>query len=110
MLVSPDGERLFVAVFEEILLLDVASGKEVRRFPVADHLARLRVLEALSRLGTTSEPAVATLTRALRDEERSRVKAAEVLGLSKAGAGSRYLRAIKRLRAILDQIPGFEAF
>ena len=35
---------------------------------------------------------------------------AEVLGLSKAGAGSRYLRAIKRLRAILEQIPGFEAF
>ena len=33
-----------------------------------------------------------------------------MLGLSKAGAGSRYLRAIKRLREILSQIPGFEAF
>lgn len=31
-----------------------------------------------------------------------------VLGLSKAGAGSRYLRAIKRLRSVLSQIPGFE--
>jgi hypothetical protein len=30
--------------------------------------------------------------------------------MSKAGAGSRYLRAIKRLRAILEQIPGLEAF
>src|SRR5262245_30717241 len=35
---------------------------------------------------------------------------AEVLGLSTAGAGSRYLRAIKRLREILSRIPGFEAF
>ncbi len=32
---------------------------------------------------------------------------AEVLGMSKAGAGSRYLRAIKRLKEILSQIPGF---
>jgi RNA polymerase sigma-70 factor (ECF subfamily) len=31
---------------------------------------------------------------------------AQVLGLSKAGAGSHYLRAIKRLRNILERIPG----
>lgn len=31
----------------------------------------------------------------------------QVLGLAKAGAGSRYLRAIKRLRSVLEQIPGF---
>ena len=43
-------------------------------------------------------------------EQLSTSEIAEVLGLSKAGAGSRYLRAIKRLRAILEQIPGFEAF
>jgi RNA polymerase sigma-70 factor, ECF subfamily len=43
-------------------------------------------------------------------EQLSTTEIAEVLGLSKAGAGSRYLRAIKRLRAILEQIPGFEAF
>jgi RNA polymerase sigma-70 factor (ECF subfamily) len=43
-------------------------------------------------------------------EQLSTAEIAEVLGLSKAGAGSRYLRAIKRLRAILEQIPGFEAF
>jgi hypothetical protein len=30
-----------------------------------------------------------------------------VLGLSEADAGSRNLRAIKRLREILEQIPGF---
>jgi RNA polymerase sigma-70 factor (ECF subfamily) len=43
-------------------------------------------------------------------EQLSTAEIAEVLGLSKAGAGSRYLRAIKRLRAILEQVPGFEAF
>jgi RNA polymerase sigma-70 factor (ECF subfamily) len=41
-------------------------------------------------------------------EQLSTSEIAEVLGLSKAGAGSRYLRAIKRLREILEQIPGFE--
>jgi RNA polymerase sigma-70 factor (ECF subfamily) len=43
-------------------------------------------------------------------EQLSTAEIADVLGLSKAGAGSRYLRAIKRLREILSQIPGFEAF
>ncbi len=43
-------------------------------------------------------------------EQLSTAEIAEVLGLSKAGAGSRYLRAIKRLRSILELIPGFEAF
>jgi RNA polymerase sigma-70 factor (ECF subfamily) len=40
-------------------------------------------------------------------EQLSTTEIAEVLGLSKAGAGSRYLRAIKRLREILSRIPGF---
>jgi RNA polymerase sigma-70 factor (ECF subfamily) len=40
-------------------------------------------------------------------EQLSTSEIAQVLGLSKAGAGSRYLRAIKRLREILKQIPGF---
>lgn len=40
-------------------------------------------------------------------EQLSTSEIAEVLGMSKAGAGSRYLRAIKRLREILSQIPGF---
>jgi RNA polymerase sigma-70 factor (ECF subfamily) len=42
-------------------------------------------------------------------EQLSTTEIAAVLGLSKAGAGSRYLRAIKRLREILTQIPGFDA-
>jgi RNA polymerase sigma-70 factor (ECF subfamily) len=40
-------------------------------------------------------------------EQLSTTEIADVLGLSKAGAGSRYLRAIKRLREILARIPGF---
>jgi RNA polymerase sigma-70 factor (ECF subfamily) len=43
-------------------------------------------------------------------EQLSTSEIAEVLGLSKAGAGSRYLRAIKRLRELLARIPGFEEF
>jgi RNA polymerase sigma-70 factor (ECF subfamily) len=41
-------------------------------------------------------------------EQLSTSEIAQVLGLSKAGAGSRYLRAIKRLRTTLAQIPGFQ--
>jgi RNA polymerase sigma-70 factor, ECF subfamily len=40
-------------------------------------------------------------------EQLSTSEIGEVLGMSKAGAGSRYLRAIKRLREILSRIPGF---
>jgi RNA polymerase sigma-70 factor (ECF subfamily) len=41
-------------------------------------------------------------------EQLSISEIAQVLGLSKAGAGSRYLRAIKRLKEILSRMPGFE--
>ncbi len=41
-------------------------------------------------------------------EQLSTSEIAQVLGMSKAGAGSRYLRAVKRLRAVLSQIPGFQ--
>ena len=41
-------------------------------------------------------------------EQLSLAEVAQVLGLTRAGAGSRYLRAARRLRAILRSIPGFE--
>ncbi len=41
-------------------------------------------------------------------EQLSISEIGQTLGLSKAGAGSRYLRAIKRLREFLERIPGFE--
>jgi RNA polymerase sigma-70 factor, ECF subfamily len=34
---------------------------------------------------------------------------AQALGMSKAGVGSRYLRALKRMREVLSRIPGFES-
>lgn len=67
---------------------------------------RLMVQEALNSMDPIDREVLALK----HFEQLSTTEIAEVLGLSKAGAGSRYLRAIKRLRAILEQIPGFEAF
>jgi RNA polymerase sigma-70 factor, ECF subfamily len=67
---------------------------------------RLLVQEALNSMDPIDREVLALK----HFELLSLAEIAEVLGLSKAGAGSRYLRAIKRLRAILEQTPGFEAF
>ena len=40
-------------------------------------------------------------------EELSNGEAAEVLGLSKTAANNRYIRALSRLRELLESIPGF---
>src|SRR5438067_13016735 len=65
---------------------------------------RLLVQEALNAM----EPVDREVLALKHFEQLSTSEIAEVLGLSKAGAGSRYLRAIKRLREILSQVPGFE--
>jgi RNA polymerase sigma-70 factor (ECF subfamily) len=65
---------------------------------------RLLVQEALNGMDPVDREVLALK----HFEQLSTAEIAEVLGLSKAGAGSRYLRAIKRLREILEQIPGFE--
>src|SRR5437667_340943 len=65
---------------------------------------RLVVQEALN----TMDPLDREVLALKHFEQLSTSEIAEVLGLSKAGAGSRYLRAIKRLREILSQVPGFE--
>jgi RNA polymerase sigma-70 factor (ECF subfamily) len=66
---------------------------------------RLRVQEALNSMDALDREVLA-----LRHFERlSTSEIAEVLGLSQAGAGSRYLSAIKRLRRMLLEIPGLEA-
>jgi RNA polymerase sigma-70 factor (ECF subfamily) len=41
-------------------------------------------------------------------EQLSLTEIAQALDMSKAGVGSRYLRALKRLREALQRIPGFE--
>jgi RNA polymerase sigma-70 factor (ECF subfamily) len=65
---------------------------------------RLLVQEALNSMDPTDREVVALK----HFEQLSIAEIAQVLGLSKAGAGSRYLRAVKRLRGILENIPGFE--
>jgi RNA polymerase sigma-70 factor (ECF subfamily) len=67
---------------------------------------RLLVQEALNSMDPIDREVLALK----HFEQLSMTEIAEVVGLSKAGAGSRYLRAVKRLRDILSQIPGFEAF
>lgn len=65
---------------------------------------RLFVQEALNSMDPVDREVLALK----HFEQLSTTEIAEVLGLSKAGAGSRYLRAIKRLREILSRMPGFE--
>src|SRR3954469_13403868 len=64
---------------------------------------RLIVQDALNGMDPTDREVLALK----HFEQLSTSEIAEVLGMSKAGAGSRYLRAIKRLKEILSQIPGF---
>src|SRR5262249_2707691 len=59
---------------------------------------RLLVQEALNSMDPIDREVLALK----HFEQLSTAEIAEVLGLSKAGAGSRYLRAIKRLREILS--------
>jgi RNA polymerase sigma-70 factor (ECF subfamily) len=42
-------------------------------------------------------------------EELNNVETAAVLGIEAAAASKRYLRAVRRLKAILDEVPGFFA-
>jgi RNA polymerase sigma-70 factor (ECF subfamily) len=67
---------------------------------------RLMVQEALNAMDPIDREVLALK----HFEQLSTTEIAELLGLSKAGAGSRYLRAIKRLRETLERIPGFDAF
>ena len=43
-------------------------------------------------------------------EELAHAEAAQVLGIDESAASKRYLRAIKRLKGILDRIPGMSEF
>jgi RNA polymerase sigma-70 factor (ECF subfamily) len=67
---------------------------------------RLHVQEALNQMDPIDREVLALK----HFEQLSTSEIAEVLGMSKAGAGSRYLRAIKRLRQIMERLPGFEDF
>jgi RNA polymerase sigma-70 factor (ECF subfamily) len=64
---------------------------------------RMIVQEALNNMDATDREVLALK----HFEQLSTSEIAQVLGMSKAGAGSRYLRAVKRLKEILSHIPGF---
>jgi RNA polymerase sigma-70 factor (ECF subfamily) len=64
---------------------------------------KLRLQEALN-----SMDAIDREVLVLRHfEELTNAETAEVLGLQKTAASNRYIRALKRLRAILQSMPGF---
>src|SRR5262249_33732920 len=64
---------------------------------------QLRLQEALNSMDPIDREVVV-----LRHfEELGNVEAAEVLGIEPAAASKRYIRAIRRLKAILDAVPGF---
>ncbi|HET6576262.1 MAG TPA: sigma-70 family RNA polymerase sigma factor [Fimbriiglobus sp.] len=64
---------------------------------------RLLVQDALVRMDPLDREVLALK----HFEQLSLAEMAEVLGMSKAGVGHRYLKAIKRLRDLLEQTPGF---
>lgn len=64
---------------------------------------RLAVQAALAQLDPTDREVLALK----HFEQLTTAEMAEVLGLSKAGAGHRYVKAIKKLRDLLEQHPGF---
>jgi RNA polymerase sigma-70 factor (ECF subfamily) len=64
---------------------------------------RLRLQEALNSMDPVDREVVV-----LRHfEELSNAEAAEVLGIEASAASKRYIRALRRLKAILDDVPGF---
>lgn len=67
---------------------------------------RLAVQAALAQLDPTDREVLALK----HFEQLTTAEMAEVLGLSKAGAGHRYVKAIKRLRDLLEQFPGFTGY
>jgi RNA polymerase sigma-70 factor (ECF subfamily) len=64
---------------------------------------QVRLQEAINGMGPIDREVVV-----LRHfEELSNAECAEVLGIETSAASKRYLRAIRRLKAILDAVPGF---
>jgi RNA polymerase sigma-70 factor, ECF subfamily len=64
---------------------------------------KLRLQEALNGM----EPIDREVLALRHFEQLSNAETAQLLGISESGASSRYLRALKRLKDILGQAPGF---
>jgi len=102
---SVDRERALVAEFADRSSLDLAGQlRDNELTPAAAAIRKeleLRFLSALDQLA--EEDAEIVLMR--HHEQLTSSETAQALGLSPAAAGMRYLRALRRLRAILGERP-----
>jgi RNA polymerase sigma-70 factor (ECF subfamily) len=100
---SVDRERALVAEFADRSSLDLAGQlRDNELTPAAAAIRKeleLRFLSALDQLA--EEDAEIVLMR--HHEQLTSSETAQALGLSPAAAGMRYLRALRRLRAILGE-------
>jgi RNA polymerase sigma-70 factor (ECF subfamily) len=71
--------------------------------------ARLELEARLEELLDRLEPMDREILSLRHFEELSNNEAADELGISKAAASKRYIRALERLRKALDQVPGLSA-
>jgi RNA polymerase sigma-70 factor (ECF subfamily) len=69
--------------------------------------ARAEMLDQLERVIGGMEPLDREVLALRHFEELSNSEVAEVLGIEQKAASIRYVRAIKRLRGVLAQMPGF---
>jgi RNA polymerase sigma-70 factor (ECF subfamily) len=67
------------------------------------HANRMKLQEALNAM----EPLDREVLALRHFEELSNAEVAQVLGLSKTAASNRYMRALGRLKEMLQGIPGF---
>jgi RNA polymerase sigma-70 factor (ECF subfamily) len=102
---SVDRERSLAAEFHDRSSLDLAAQlRDAELTPAAATIRKeiqSRFLSALDELN--EEDAEILLMR--HHEQLTSAETAQALGLSAAAAGMRYLRAIRRLRAILGESP-----
>jgi RNA polymerase sigma-70 factor, ECF subfamily len=100
-----DREQPLVAHFADRSSLELAAQlRDPELTPAAATIRKeleLRFLSALDRL----DDADAEIVLLRHHEHLSNSEAAQALGLSEAAAGMRYLRALRRLRALLSERP-----
>jgi RNA polymerase sigma-70 factor, ECF subfamily len=84
------------------------AGQLLGRFTTASHAAiRAERQVQLQAVLNGMEPMDREILALRHFEDLSNGEAAEVLGLSKTAANNRYIRALGRLRDLLERMPGF---
>ena len=96
---------LFLVKLDMFQLIDLDSklfGFKVAEITSAE-LRPAQLQEVLNSL----EPVDREILALRHFEQLSNVETAQVLGMSESGATARHVRALKRLRMLLEQSPGF---